>query len=121
MAKISEVPPLKPTFMKGWHSVRHHLGITAFGVNGVTVGRGEVITKPHHETGSNQQELFVVMNGAAEFNLDGKKIKVPTGSAIAIEPKVVRSATALSSPTTVLIVGAEPDAAYQPPAWDRLT
>ena len=118
-AKIQDIPPLRDTFMKGWHSVRHHMDIRAFGVNAVTVGAGEELVKPHDEAQSMQQELFVILSGEAEFELDGQKLNADTGTAVAVDPNVERSAMALKSPTSVLIIGAKPGEIYTPPSWDE--
>jgi quercetin dioxygenase-like cupin family protein len=118
-AKIQDIPPLKDSFMKGWHSVRHHLDIRAFGVNAVTVGKGEELVKAHDEAQSLQQELFVILSGRAEFVLNGQTVKAVPGTAIAVEPEVLRSAVALESPTSVLIIGAKPGEIYEPPRWDK--
>ena len=118
-AKIQDIPPLRDTFMKGWHSVRHHMDIRAFGVNAVTVCAGEELVKPHDEAQSMQQELFVILSGEAEFELDGQKLNADTGTAVAVDPNVERSAMALKSPTSVLIIGAKPGEIYIPPSWDE--
>jgi uncharacterized cupin superfamily protein len=95
------------------------MDIRAFGVNAVTVGAGEELVKPHDEAQSMQQELFVILSGEAEFELDGQKLNADTGTAVAVDPNVERSAMALKSPTSVLIIGAKPGEIYIPPSWDE--
>jgi uncharacterized cupin superfamily protein len=114
---IDKVPPMKNSFSKGWKSVRWHLGIEAFGVNGVTKSKGEWLTPVHDELEGNQDELFIVMEGLAEFELDGEKIKASTGTLVSIKPSVKRGVLALETPTTLLIVGAPIGAIYRPPSW----
>ena len=43
IADINEIPPVKPDWPATWKSVRHHFGITAFGVNAVTKDEGNVL------------------------------------------------------------------------------
>lgn len=114
---INDVPPMKDTFSKGWKSIRWHMGIESFGVNGVTKSKGEWLTPVHDEKDGNQDELFIVMEGEAEFELAGKKVKAPAGTLIAIKPPVRRGALALKTPTTLLIIGAPIGAVYEPPDW----
>lgn len=114
---IDNVPPMKSSFQKGWKSVRWHLGIRSFGVNASTKNQGESLTPIHDELKSNQDELFVVLEGVAEFDLDGKKIKASAGTLISVKPEVKRGATALKDKTTVLIIGAPIGQIYSPPSW----
>jgi uncharacterized cupin superfamily protein len=114
---INEVPPMKDTFSKGWKSIRWHMGIESFGVNGVTKPKGEWLTPVHDEKDGNQDELFIVYEGIAEFELDGKKLKAPKGTLISVKPTVKRGALALQTPTTILIIGAPIGAVYEPPSW----
>lgn len=114
---IDNVPPMKDTFSKGWKSIRWHMGIEAFGVNGVTKPNGEWLTPIHDETKGKQDELFMVTEGVAEFHMDGKKVKATAGTLIAIKPSVKRGVRALQTPTTLLIIGAPIGAVYEPPSW----
>lgn len=114
---IKDVPPKKSTYFKGWKSIRWHMGISAFGVNGSTVDKGESLTPEHDELKSNQEELFIIVEGSAEFTLDGKKVIAPEGSLVFIDPKVKRSATALKTPTTMIIIGAPIGETYSAPDW----
>ena len=120
-AKLGDIPPLKDSFMQGWHSVRHHLGIEAFGVNAVTKDKGGILIMEHSEAGSGQQELFFVSQGGASFSIDGEKVDVLAGTFLAIDPKPLRSAVALKTPTSLIIIGAKPGEAYAVPNWDKLS
>jgi mannose-6-phosphate isomerase-like protein (cupin superfamily) len=118
VADVHEVPPVKPDWPATWKSVRHHFGITGFGVNAVSKDAGEVLIPEHDETESGQQELFFVHEGEAEATLDGETVRVAAGGLVAIEPAVQRSFRSLASPTTLLAVGGTPGRAYEPPGWE---
>jgi mannose-6-phosphate isomerase-like protein (cupin superfamily) len=101
-----------------WRPVRHHFGITAFGVNTWT-GReaGERIINEHDEKDDNE-ELYFVVAGRARFELDGESVDAPTGTFVSVEPGVKRTAFAEEPGTTLLVVGATPGEAYQPDGWE---
>ena len=61
--EVNEIPPVKPDWPATWKSVRHHFGITAFGVNAVTKDAGKVLIPEHDEAESGQQELYFVHAG----------------------------------------------------------
>jgi mannose-6-phosphate isomerase-like protein (cupin superfamily) len=112
-AAVNEIPPVKPDWPATWKSVRHHFGITAFGVNAVTKDAGNVLIPEHDESESGQQELYFVHAGAVTATLDGEQVEVPEGGFIAVEPAVRRKIESTASPTTLICVGATPGAAYQ--------
>jgi mannose-6-phosphate isomerase-like protein (cupin superfamily) len=98
--------------------VRRELGITAFGINAVrALGEGELI-REHTEDGnfvSNQEELYVVLKGAATFDIDGERLEAPAGSLVYVRPEAKRSAVAEEKGTTILMIGGTPGQAYDPP------
>jgi quercetin dioxygenase-like cupin family protein len=108
-----------------WHQVRHHFGISAFGVNAFTADAGQLIGE-HTESqqGNGQEELYIVLSGHAAFVLDGVERDAPEGTFLYVEPGVKRGATAQAPATTVVVVGAKPGQAYEvsnfemfAPAW----
>src|SRR5690348_8473955 len=54
-----------------WYPVQHHLGLGAFGVNALGGDAGTVLVAEHDELESDQEELYVVVEGSARFLLDG--------------------------------------------------
>jgi len=118
-AAVNEIPPVKPDWPATWKSVRHHFGITAFGVNAVTKDAGNVLIPEHDESESGQQELYFVHAGAVTATLDGEHVEVPEGGFIAVEPAVRRKIESTASPTTLICVGATPGAAYRVGDWEK--
>ena len=56
---------------------------------------------------SRQQELYLLLEGEAVFELDGEQAHLDRGTALAVtDPSVRRSARALTSGTALLIIGA---------------
>ena len=120
-AELKNIPPTKSSFMRGWHSVRHFLGITAFGINAVSADKaGDVLIKPHDEKKSNQQEVFFVSAGLAEFKIDDEICQAAAGTFVAIEPQCNRAVIALQAGTEVIVIGSPVGRLYQIPNWDKL-
>src|SRR5215211_2834043 len=97
--------------------VRHHFGITAFGVNAWT-GReaGDRIINEHDESEEQdlQEELYLVQSGRARFELDGERVDAPAGTFVFARPSVKRTAFAEEPGTTIVAIGGTPGKAYQP-------
>jgi tetratricopeptide (TPR) repeat protein len=101
-----------------WRPVRHHFGITSFGIN-AWMGReaGDRIINEHDEEGENE-ELYFVQNGRARFELDGERVDAPAGTFVFARPSVKRTAFAEEPETTILAVGATPGQVYEPEGWE---
>ena len=99
--------------------VRHHFGITSFGINTWTArNAGDRIINEHDESDGGEEELYVVQSGRARFELDGEIVDAPTGTFVFVRPAVKRTAFAEEPDTTILAVGATPGEAYEPFGWE---
>jgi hypothetical protein len=94
--------------------VREHLGIQAFGINAYTPGEDGRLISEHDEAGSGQEELYIVLNGNATFEVDGETVDAPAGTFVFVRPESRRKAT---GDGTVLAIGATPGEAYQALDW----
>jgi mannose-6-phosphate isomerase-like protein (cupin superfamily) len=119
VANVDDVPPVKPDWPATWKSIRHHFGITAFGINAVTKDEGKVLIPEHTEQESGQQEVYFVHRGTAHVTLDGQLVTAHEGAVVAVEPGTSRKVEAASSPTTLLVIGAAPGQAYQIGDWEK--
>ena len=94
--------------------VREHLGIHAFGVNAFGPGEDGALVGEHDESGSGQEELYVVLDGTVTFTIDGQTVDAQPGTLVSVGPGVRRKAT---GDGTVLVVGGTPGEAYQGVDW----
>jgi hypothetical protein len=96
-----------------WYPVQHHLGLRAFGVNGFGGDAGTVLVAEHDERESGQEELYVVVTGAARFTLAGDEVDAPAVSFVAVpDTSVRRAAVAAADGTLVLAVGAPSESGF---------
>jgi tetratricopeptide (TPR) repeat protein len=103
-----------------WRPVRHHLGITAFGVNAWSAAAaGDRVINEHAEIGD-AEELYLVHRGRATFELAGELIDAPAGTLVFARPGVMRTAFAAEPGTTILVVGGRPGEAYEPDGSELL-
>jgi hypothetical protein len=94
--------------------VREHLGIHAYGVNAYTPSENGTLISEHDESGSGQEELYIVLDGKATFEIDGETVEAPAGTFVFAPPQSRRKAT---GDGTILAVGATPGEAYQALDW----
>jgi hypothetical protein len=102
-----------------YRAVRHHLGITSFGITAWT-GReaGDRIVNEHDEADDGQEELYLVLRGHAVFELDGERRDAPAGTLVLARPGVKRTAFAEEAGTTIIAMGGVPGQAYKPSGWE---
>jgi len=103
-----------------YRPIRHHLGITAFGVTAWTAhATGDLVINEHDEDDPTaDQELFLVLRGHAVFELDGDRVDAPAGTLVFAPPGTTRSASATQDGTTILALEGTPGKAYEPRGWE---
>ena len=102
-----------------YRPVRHHFGITAFGITAWTArDAGDRIINEHDESDDSQEELYLVLKGRAAFELDGARQDAPAGTLVLVRPGVRRTAFAEEPGTTIIVVGGVPGKAYEPVGWE---
>ena len=100
-----------------WRLVRRTLGLTAFGVNVVTIPAGEQIPE-HDETDRDQEELFFVIEGSPTLVIDGEDRPARTGTFARLDPEHRRTMrNDADVPASVLIASAPRTSGYSPMEW----
>ena len=94
--------------------VREHLGIQAFGINAYTPGEDGTLINEHDEAVDRQEELYLVLDGHATFEIDGEAVDAPAGTYVFVRPESRRKAP---GDGPVLAIGATPGEAYQGIDW----
>jgi tetratricopeptide (TPR) repeat protein len=118
VAHIDEIDELTDG-REPWRPVRHHFGITSFGINAWTgANAGDRIINEHDEADDANEELYVVTQGRAAFELDGERVDAPTGTFVFVPAGVRRTAFADEPGTTLVAIGGVPGKAYTPGGWE---
>jgi hypothetical protein len=119
VAHLDEIEELEDV---GCHyrPIRHHLGITAFGVTAWTAhAAGDVVINERDEDDpSADQELFLVLRGHAVFEIDGDRVDAPAGTLVSAPPRTRRTASATEEGTTIILVEGTPGKAYEARGWE---
>ena len=104
-----------------YRPVRHHFGITSFGMTAWT-GRavGDRIINEHDEAddADGSEEIYLVHAGRAAFELDGERVDAPAGTFVFAPPGVRRTAFAEEPGTTIVAIGGVPGKVYEPVGWE---
>jgi hypothetical protein len=119
VARLDEIDELTDG-REPYRPVRHHFGISSFGVNAWTARKaGDRIINEHDESEpDSDEELYLVVRGRAVFELDGDRVPAPAGTFVFVPPGVKRTAFAEEPETTILALGGTPGKAYEPDGWE---
>ena len=103
-----------------YRPVRHHFGIGSFAVNAWTArGAGDRVINEHDEDeDGGHEELYLVTQGRATFELDGERRDAPAGTLVFVERGVRRTAFAEEAGTTIVAIGGAPGEVYEPTGWE---
>ena len=100
-----------------WSLVRRGLGVESFGLNVVEIEPGYSIPE-HDETGRDQEEVFVVLEGDCVMIIDGEEHPAPQGTFVRVAPAPNRTVrNDADAPAKVLIVSAPTSSGYEPMEW----
>jgi mannose-6-phosphate isomerase-like protein (cupin superfamily) len=115
---MDDIRELEPVGESPMRPVRHHFGITAFGVNAWTAKAAGDRVINEHEEDPGSEELYIVTRGRATFELDGERRDAPAGTFVFAQPNVKRTAFAEEAGTTVVAVGGTAGKPYTPVGWE---
>ena len=103
-----------------YRPIRHHLGISAFGVVAWTghAAGDRVINEHDEDDPTRDEELFLVLRGHALFQLDGDRVDAPAGTLVRARPRMKRSAIAKEPGTTIIAIEGTPGKAYDARGWE---
>jgi hypothetical protein len=128
VTSIEEIPTSGAADEGGaaWKSIRHRFDIKAFGGSAyVAESAGQRVVPEHDEASSSRgtdgahEELYVVVNGAADFTVGGDQIPAPAGTLVFVrDPALIRTAFATEAGTVVLAFGGAPGEAFTVSPWE---
>jgi tetratricopeptide (TPR) repeat protein len=117
VARIDEIDELSDGRC-AFRPVRKHFGIMSFGVNtwtGKSVG-DRIINE--HDEADEHEELYLVQQGRATFELGGERVDAPAGTMVFARPGVKRTAFAEDPDTTIVAIGGTPGEVYDPSGFE---
>jgi mannose-6-phosphate isomerase-like protein (cupin superfamily) len=97
------------------------LGVQAFGLQMLDLPAGFDAYPEHDHAHDGQEEVYVVLAGAAELLVDGEAIRVDEGSLVRLDPAARRKLVPGPEGVRVLAIGRVPGGDYERPEAFRVT
>lgn len=118
IARLDEINAL-PDGHYRYRPVRHHFGITSFGVAAwVGAAAGDPIINEYDEDSEPAEELFLVVSGRAVFELEGERVDAAPGTLVFVRQGTRRTAVAAEPATMILAFDGTPGKAYDATGWE---
>ncbi len=96
------------------------LGIESFGMQVLDLPAGSADYPEHDHSADGQEEVYVLLRGSAEFQIDSELTTAVTGQIVRIGPTATRKLTPGPDGVRILAIGCAADRPYQRPKHFRL-
>jgi mannose-6-phosphate isomerase-like protein (cupin superfamily) len=120
VARLEEIDEIDDG-QRPFRAVRQHFGIRTFGITAMTAhADGDRLIPEHDETyPHSSEELYVVLSGHANFELDGEAQDAAAGTFVVVPAGIKRAAVARDAGTTVLAIsGGTEGKPYDVSGWE---
>jgi mannose-6-phosphate isomerase-like protein (cupin superfamily) len=105
---------MERTLGGGMLRARAELGVTSFGIQVIELPAGETRYPEHDHSGNGQEEVYLALDGEAEIELDGERVRLDPETIVRVGPAPRRRIVTGEKPARIVALGATPNAVYEP-------
>jgi mannose-6-phosphate isomerase-like protein (cupin superfamily) len=117
---IKRIDEMEATWGGAFKLARAELGIESFGFQVIDLPPN-LDQFPEHDHGDDgQEEVYVVMSGSGEIEIDGERHPIDPETITMVGPGVKRKLYTGAEPMRVLAIGGIPGRAYEAPETSKL-
>ena len=117
---IKRIDEMEAVFRGAFKRARAELGVEAFGMQVIDVPPNIDQYPEHDHAADGQEEVYVVMSGRGEVEIDGERHPIDPDTIVRIGPGAKRKIVTHEEPIRVLALGGVPGRAYDPPDVTKL-
>jgi mannose-6-phosphate isomerase-like protein (cupin superfamily) len=118
---VKRFDEMEPIFGGFFLRSRASLGVTSFGMQILNFPPNFSEGYPNHDHAeSGQEEVYVVLDGAADFDVEGESLHLEPKMALRVGPTTKRRIASGPEGAQILALGATPGAAYEAPEFTEL-
>jgi mannose-6-phosphate isomerase-like protein (cupin superfamily) len=115
-----QIDEMEAAFLGGFKRARAELGVEAFGMQVLDMPSNLEAYPEHDHAESGQEEVFVVLRGDGDLEVDGERIHVDPDTIVRVGPKARRKFWPGGDGIRVLALGGVPGRPYEPPDVTKL-
>jgi uncharacterized cupin superfamily protein len=117
---VKRFDEMEPILGGVFRRARASLGVSAFGMQVLQMPAGAEFYPNHDHAHDGQEEVYVVLNGTADFDIEGERVHVEPDTAVRVSPGTKRQIHPGPDGVRILAVGGVPGGAYQAPDFTDL-
>jgi mannose-6-phosphate isomerase-like protein (cupin superfamily) len=118
---IKRFEEMEPIFGGVFRRARASLGVTSFGMQILEMPPNGGDFYPNHDhQHDSQEEVYVILDGSADFDIEGERVHVEPETALRVAPDTKRKIKAGPQGVKILALGAVPGGTYEAPAFTEL-
>lgn len=111
---------MEATFGGAFKLARAELGVEAFGFQVMDLPPNLEQFPEHDHANDGQEEVYVVMRGSGEIEIDGERHPIDPETITRVDPGVMRKIFTGEEPMRVLAIGGTAGKAYEAPESSQL-
>jgi len=117
---VKRISEMEAAFGGGMRRARAELGVSSFGMQIEEFPPNFDQYPDHSHSDDGQEEVYVVLRGTAEIEVDGERIALDPETIVRVGPGVGRRIFAGPEGVRLLALGGVPGKVYEPPEFSKL-
>ncbi len=117
---VKKVDEMETAFGGGMYLARAALGVTSFGMQIEEFPPDFDRYPEHSHSEDGQEEVYVVLRGSAEIDIDGERFKLDPETIVRVGPGVSRRIFPGPQGVRILALGAVPGVPYEAPDFSKI-
>jgi mannose-6-phosphate isomerase-like protein (cupin superfamily) len=99
---------------------RSELGVQSFGLAVIELEPGSDAHPNHDHASQGQEEVFIVLRGSGEMEVDGERFPIDPETMVRVGPEAKRCIHPGREGMRLIAIGGVPGQAYQPPGYTEV-
>jgi mannose-6-phosphate isomerase-like protein (cupin superfamily) len=117
---VKEIDEMEAVFKGAFKRARAELGVESFGMQVIDMPANYEHYPEHDHTHDNQEEVFLVMRGAGEIEIEGERFPLDDNHIARVGPETKRKIWPGPDGIRLVVLGGTPGEAYEAPDLTKL-
>jgi mannose-6-phosphate isomerase-like protein (cupin superfamily) len=117
---VKRIDEMEAVYAGAFKRARAELGVEAFGMQVMDLPPNLDQFPEHDHSSDGQEEVYLVLRGSAEIDVEGERIPLDTETMIRVPSGVSRKIYTGEEPARILAIGGVPGQRYEPPDISKL-
>lgn len=117
---VKEIDEMEAVFRGAFKRARAELGVESFGMQVIDMPANYERYPEHDHTHDNQEEVFLVMRGGGEIEIEGERFPLDDNHIARVGPETKRKVWPGPDGIRLVVLGGTPGESYQAPDLTKL-